>query len=169
MAFCQKKNFTGFSGSMNLVLKGCKPTNKGQSCYVSLDLYRNKRSTKANRLFTTFGWKCQLDQMLLRTKVWAPKNYEKTNPDSPISLVKHRSSSGWHVLQNSPDSVQSSTLSDPTLLFLVAVTLYQRPVSTCFGRTSVVIAVRPPPHDSLGLPATSSTARKSDLPPAALP
>ena len=79
-------------------------------------------------------------------------------------------SSGWQALQYSPDSVQSSTLKEATRLFLVAVTLYHLPVSTLLlVKLSLLMAVRDPPQDSLGWPSTSSTLKKSDLPPADLP
>ena len=92
-----------------------------------------------------------------------------TYPASPVAFLKHVGSSALHSLQNSPDSVQSSTLSVPTWLFLVAVSLNHRPVSIFLSSCILEIAVLVPPHESRGLPSTSSTARKSDLPPALRP
>ena len=55
-------------------------------------------------------------------------------PASPTFFVKQVGSFGKQALQNSPDSVQSSTLKEATLLFLVAVTLYHRPIGKKEGK-----------------------------------
>ena len=84
---------------------------------------------------------------------------------STILLVKQESSPAWQSLQYSPDSVQSSTLSEATRLFLVAVTLNHRPSAMYLLTEIWVIAVRAPPNEKVALPPTSWTARMSDLPP----
>ena len=78
-----------------------------------------------------------------------------------ILLVKQESSPAWQSLQYSPDSVQSSTLSEATRLFLVAVTLNHRPSAMYLLTEIWVIAVRAPPNQKVAL----SPTRYSDHPP----
>merc|ERR1719223_2094818 len=73
-------------------------------------------------------------------------------PLSPISLAKHFSSPALQCLQNSPDSAQSETLSEATLLFLVAVTLCHRPLARYLSTVILVIAVLAPPNENTALP-----------------